>query len=286
MRDHLESQLRAVLHDEAARVPSSSTDRLTRLHYHPRASRLRPPVAVGALAGAVGTAGAVVAVISLGAGASNAFAGWTATPTIPSPQQLAAAGQDCQQRSPIAGLPLKLTDTRGPFTFSVYADSTSSAICISGPSFTSVSGSISTAPAGIPDGSVQLSSSHQTNRDGQGYSFADGHTGAGVSAVALTLDDGAAVQATVDNGWFVAWWPGAHVVKSAQITTPSGVKTQTFDSRHESPCGPKLCTGGGVAINGNGPVSGHVHGSSSSSSAGGPGRPGAPMTSFGVSQQR
>ena len=31
----------------------------------------------------------------------------------------------------------------------------------------------------------------------------------------LILDDGTNVQATVANGWFVAWWPGAQDVKSA-----------------------------------------------------------------------
>jgi hypothetical protein len=134
-----------------------------------------------------------------------------------------------------------------------------------------------------------MSSSHQTNRDGQAYSFADGHTGADVSAVALTLDDGTNVKATVDNGWFVAWWPSAHEVKSAEVTSPSGVKTQTFDLRRESPCGPNPCTGGGVTINGNGPVSGHAGGSfssSGSSSGGGTGGargPSTPASSFNVS---
>ena len=43
------------------------------------------------------------------------------------------------------------------------------------------------------------------------------------------LSDGRAVQATVGNGWFVAWWPGDQGIKSAQLTTPAGVKTQTFN---------------------------------------------------------
>jgi hypothetical protein len=207
---------------------------------------------MGALAGAAGT---VVAVVSLGAGASSAFAGWTPTPTPPSPGQLANAYQDCNAKSPVAGLPLRLTDTRGPFTFAVYADSTSSAICISSPSFTSVSGSSSSVPASIPAGKVLLSTSHTTNRDGQAYSFGDGHTGAGVSAVTLVLDDGTKVEATVANGWFVAWWPGGHEVKTADIATPEGVKTQTFDLNHESPCGAMPCTGGGIETNSSGPVS-------------------------------
>lgn len=265
MTDQLESDLRAALRERASRVPATSIARLTSAEYHPRTRGLRPPLAIGALGGAAGAAGAVALVVSLGAGASNAFAGWTPAPTPPSPAQLAAAKVDCKARSPIAGLSLKLTDARGPFTFSIYADRDSSATCISGPSFTAVSDSMSSAPANVPAGRVLLSASHLTNRDGQAYSFADGHTGAGVSGVTLILDDRTNVQATVANGWFVAWWPSAHAVKAVDIVTPAGVKTQTFDLRHESPCGAKLCTGGGVGLNSNGPVSRQAGGSASNS---------------------
>lgn len=268
MTKQLESDLRATLRGRAAQVPATSIARLTQLDYDPRTRGLRPPLALGALAGAAGTAGAVVALVSLGAGASNAFAGWTPAPTLPSPSQLAAANVDCKTQSPVKGLPLQLSDTRGPFTFSVYADSNSSVTCISGPPFTAVSGSMSSAPANVPAGHVMLSTSHLTNRDGQAYSFADGHTGAGVNGVTLVLDNGTKVQATAANGWFVAWWPSAHEVRSADITTPAGVNTQTFDVSHESPCGAKLCTGGGVGLNSSGPVSRQAGGSSSSTSSG------------------
>lgn len=227
MTEQLESDLRATLRERAARVPATSTARLIHLDYHPRTRGLGPRAAIGALAGTAGAAGAVVAVVSLGTGASNAFAGWTPAPTPPSPAQLMSAKVGCKAQAPIAGLPLKLTDTRGPFTFSVYADSNSSATCISGPSFTAVSGSVSSTPANVPAGHVLLSTSHLTNRDGQAYSFADGHTGAGVSGVALILDDGTKVQATVANGWFVAWWPSAHEVKTADSTTPAGSRRRT-----------------------------------------------------------
>jgi hypothetical protein len=269
MTTQLEFDLRATLRQRAAEVPAASTDRLTRLDYHPRTLGLRPPLAIGAVGLALAvSAGAVVALVSLGAGASNAFAGWTPAPTPPSPSQLAAANVDCKAQSPVGGLPLKLTDTRGPFTFSVYADSSSSVTCISGPAFTAVSGSMSSAPANVPAGQVMLSTSHLTNRDGQAYSFADGHTGAGVNGVTLILDDGTKVQATAANGWFVAWWPSAHEVRSADITTPTGVHTQSFDVSHESPCGARLCTGGGIGLNSSGPVSRQAGGSSNSTSSG------------------
>jgi hypothetical protein len=286
MTDQLETELRAALRERASQIPTASIARLTHLDYHPRTRRLRPPVAIGALATAAGTAGAVAVVISLSAGASNAFAGWTPTPTRPAPDQLAAASADCQTQSPVAGLPLKLADTRGPFTFAVYADANSSATCIKGPSFTSVSSNTTSAPIDVPAGHIFLSSSHATNSGGA-YSFADGRTGAGVNAVTLVLDDGTNVQATVANGWFVAWWPGASSVKSADITTPAGTTNQTFDLGHASPCGAVPCagnssgSGGGSAsaVGGGGPVS-----ASGSSSVVGPAAGNAPhqRSAFGT----
>ena len=254
MTDQLEAQVRAALRERAAQVPTASMARLTHLDYHPRTRRLRPPLAIGALTTAAG-AGTVAVIVSLTAGASNAFAGWTPTPTTPSPGQLANAQASCEGgKSPIAGLPLKLADTRGPFTFSVYASDTSSATCISGPSFTAVSGSMASAPVNVPSGQVVLSSEHQTNRSGQAYSFAEGRTGAGVSGVTLTLDDGTKVQATVGGGWFVAWWPGAREIKSADLATPTGTETQTFNLSPEIPCrADQRCSGDTNAVGGGGP---------------------------------
>jgi hypothetical protein len=283
MTEQLETKLRAALRERAAQIPTASIARLTHLDYHPRTRRLRPPVAIGALATAAGTAGAVAVVISLSAGASNAFAGWTPTPTRPAPDQLAAASADCQTQSPVAGLPLKLADTRGPFTFAVYADANSSATCIKGPTFTSVSSNTTSAPIDVPVGHIFLSSSHATNSGGA-YSFADGRTGAGVNAVTLILDDGTNVQATVANGWFVAWWPGVHDVKSADITTPAGTTNQTFDLGHASPCGAVPCAGGasgsgGGSASGSGGSGASGSGGGSASAVGG----GGPVSASGSS---
>ena len=243
MTEQLESELRAALRERADQVPAASIARLTHVDYHPRTRRLRQPLAIGALASAAGAAGAAAIVISLSAGASNAFAGWSPRPTPAAPDQLAAASADCQTQSPIAGLPLKLADTRGPFTFSVYADSTSSSTCIKGPTFTAVASTATSTPISVPAGHIMLSSSHASNQGGA-YSWADGRTGDGVSAVTLTLDDSTTVQATVANGWFVAWWPGSQSVKSAAVTTPSGTSTQTFDLPNGGPCGSLPCPGG------------------------------------------
>jgi len=275
MNDQLESDLRTALEERASLVPDASVVRLTAVDYHPRRSRLRPPVAIGATATAGAAAGAAALVISLGAGATNAFAGWTPKPTLPAPGQVQAAQASCESgQSPVAGLPLKLADTRGPFTFSVYADSQTSASCIKGPSFTAVTTNTSSAPVSVPDGQIQLWSAHPPPHANQPYSFAEGRTGAGVSGVTLVLDDGTTVQATVGNGWFVAWWPGDHNVRSGRIATPAGVKTQSFGL---PPVGPPPA-GGGVSGSAGGSVA--RGGVSSGGAVGG----GQSEESFGISQ--
>jgi hypothetical protein len=275
MTEQLEAEVRAALHERAAQVPAARIARLTHTDYHPRTRRLgpprrvRPPLAIGALTTAAGTAGAVAVIVSLTAGASNAFAGWTAKPTPPTPGQLAGARASCEtSQSPISGLPLKLADTRGPYTFAIYADSNSSAACIKGPSFVAVSASVASSAVNVPAGQILLSTSHQTDRGGDGYSFADGRTGAGVSGVTLTLDDGTNVQATVGAGWFVAWWPSGHPIKSAELTTPTGIVNQTFNLSPEIPChlAPRCSSsvsevgGGGPAAGGGTSVSGFASG--------------------------
>ena len=198
----------------------------------------------------------VAVVISLGAGASNAFAGWTAKPTKAAPGQLAAASAACQQsRSSVAGLPLALADTRGPFTFSVYANSETTAACIQGPSFVSLSESQAGSPVAVPADRVLLSSAHRSERGGRAFGFAYGRTGTGVSAVTLVLDDGTKVQASVANGWFVAWWPSTSQLKAAQLTTAAGASTQPFDL-------PTACN-----TNKDCPNGGSAHGSSAGAGA-------------------
>ncbi len=230
MNEQLESDLREALRARAAQVPDGVAGGLTRLDYRPRTRRVRPPVAIGAVASAAVAAGTLAVVISLGAGASNAFAGWSAKPTKPAPGQLAAASAACQRsQASVAGLPLALADTRGPFTFSVYANSESTAACIEGPSFVLLSQSQASSPVTVPADQVLLSGAHGSERGGHAFGFAFGRTGADVSGVTLVLDDGTKVQATVHNGWFVAWWPNAAQLKSAAVTTPAGVSTQALN---------------------------------------------------------
>lgn len=200
------------------------------------------PLLIGASGvAALSAAGVLAAVLSLTGGTTNAFAGWTPQPTAPSAAQLAAAKEYCDAKVPTPGLPLKLTDTRGPFTFEVFANDTSNDFCITGPSFTNASGWSTSTPLEVPAGNLYLWAEHTTSHAGQSYGFMIACAGDGVSAATLTLEDGTEVTATVHHGWAVAWWPGSHQITSAQLTTPSGSKTQTFPL---TPCGLHNCSGG------------------------------------------
>ena len=58
--------------------------------------------------------------------------------------------------------------------------------------------------------------------------FVVGDAGSAVSAVTLDLGDGTNVGATVQNGYYAAWWPSDSAITSAQVTSPAGVATVTF----------------------------------------------------------
>jgi hypothetical protein len=154
-----------------------------------------------------------------------------------------------------------LTDVRGPFTTILFENGSAGASCFTSSSFTtvnqvsttgtsgdgvmrsgvSVHGASSGSGAAPATGSVTSGSSVDhtasgdltqvvqdhlsTSADGA-YTFVDGRTASGVSAVTLLAADGQAVVATVSNGWFVAWWPGSASATSAQVTTPSGTTSE------------------------------------------------------------
>src|SRR5439155_9315762 len=161
--------------------------------------------------------------------------------TTPTRAQLAAAETYCADNVPFPGLPLKLTDTRGPFTFEVYSDDNSNDFCTTGPSFRNASGWRTSPPVTVPAGKLYLWAEHTRTDSGSAYGFVIARAGDDVSAATLTLDDGTRVTATVQNGWAVAWWPGSHQLTSAQLTTASGTETQMFPA---SPCGLHNCSGG------------------------------------------
>jgi hypothetical protein len=222
MSDLLERTLRETLADQAARITPEASARLRAVDYHPRSSWLRSRRGLSAL-GAVGLSGAAAAagaVILLGSSAAPAFAGWTRSPTAPLPGQLAAAQQHCRG----SGAPV-LTDTRGPYTASIYADGST---CVDGNGI-EISDTGGGGPtSSIPAGKVQLGGAGESDSDGHALTMVDGHVGAGVTGVTITRSDGSSVQASVKHGWYLAWWPGAEHAVTAKVRSASGTRAQSF----------------------------------------------------------
>jgi hypothetical protein len=70
---------------------------------------------------------------------------------------------------------------------------------------------------------------HLDNGSNGAYTLAEGQIQPSVTGVTLARSDGSDVQASTGGGWFVAWWPGAQDVTSAEITTPSGVSNEPLN---------------------------------------------------------
>jgi hypothetical protein len=224
--------------------------------------------------GALGVSAAVAAIVAvtLGSSAAPAFAAWSPTPTPPAAGQLAAAEQQCSAN---LGTPV-LTDTRGPYTVSIYADATSSHLCLEGASLSIASANSGPTQADVPPGQVQLLGSGIENSSGQSLTLVDGRIGAGVTSVTIDRSDGGSVQATVSGGWYLAWWPGTARATTADVTTAAGEATQQFPSTPQGPGAPGCPAGAHCS-------SGNSFGSSAGSSSGG-GSTDKGQTTVGASQ--
>jgi hypothetical protein len=157
------------------------------------------------------------------------------------------------------------TDVRGPFTLEIYQDGDAHATCLTGPSITVVSESSPTgrstsasqrgSGSGGKDGGRSSSLetgtgswslvtgtgndgtsgeiddvvvTHLTSTSQGPYTFVEGRAEPGVAGVTIVRSDGEHVQATSDNGWFLAWWPGTEAATSAEITTSAGVTSEVL----------------------------------------------------------
>jgi hypothetical protein len=262
MNRQLEDDLGAAFSKRASDIPTAASERLRRIDYHPRTSRISTRLTLGALVGVAATTIAVVSVFVLG-GAPAAFAGWTASPTPAASGQTATATSNCQAQlaalpntSPVNGWSAVATDVRGPYSLTIYQGDGVDATCLTGPSLTIVSsndgigvarsagvgmgsgngarvgGSFSNMVGVIGSGSIEQhpSVAHMTSASQGALTVVYGQVAADVTAVTLVRSDGVDVQASTGNGWFVAWWPGSQDATSAEITTPSGVSTQTLNT--------------------------------------------------------
>jgi hypothetical protein len=58
-----------------------------------------------------------------------------------------------------------------------------------------------------------------------GYEDVHGLAGSNVTAVTFEFADGSSVEATIQNGWYFAWWPGDSWPSTVQVTADSQTTT-------------------------------------------------------------
>jgi hypothetical protein len=140
------------------------------------------------------------------------------------------------------------TDVRGPYVLEALASGSMSATCLTGPSVTSVSfgsgsGSLSSSgtssgvdPGGTSsttnyasgDAVTQLTLSSLDTDNGAPFDTLEGAVSPGVTAVSIALSDGQSIQATINGGLVLAWWPNGSKPVTAQVTTAAGTTTQSL----------------------------------------------------------
>ena len=116
----------------------------------------------------------------------------------------------------------------GPYTAAIYAQSNTTGVCLAGNGISMSSTSTSGQPATMPADKIEFGGGGVRDSAGDQLTLADGRIGPGVTAVTIQLSDGTSVQATVGNGWYLAWWPGNVSATEAQVTTASGTNDVTY----------------------------------------------------------
>jgi hypothetical protein len=268
MTDQFEQNLREAFSYRDAQLDTNAIARLRAHDYRSRQHRVRRLPAFGAL-GATGLAAAAGVIVALGSSAAPAFAGWHAKPTTPAAGQLNQAAQTCGQG---LGSPA-LTDSRGPYTASIYAQSDMSDLCLTGNGISMDSSWTSRQPPSLAPDGVQYGGGGMRDSAGNALTVSYGRTGDAVTGVTIELSDGSSVQATVSNGWFLAWWPGSVSAKQAEITTATGTNTVTYPATPtltcptQAPCSVGYGYGGGGKGAGNSSMT--TRGSANTSMGGG-----------------
>ena len=167
----------------------------------------------------------------LGAGPSQAFAGWRATPTAPRAGEISTAESACPARTT-----LLVADIRGPFSLLLYLTSPETgdpagAVIACLPELNSQSfvgvpvQDVAPGAVAVADIETDYASFAGAPVRGSAYTYIVGQVGTAVTGVTLDLQDGTQVQATATNGWFAAWWPGQQGATNAQVLTSTGSVT-------------------------------------------------------------
>lgn len=202
------------------------------------------------LAAAAAAATVVISVAALPSPQARA-AGWLARPTAAAGAARAALETDCQARMD-SGADGVLVEARGRSNLTVLGD-TSMCLNATGPGipFELITGGRSLLPAADPAPDqvqvVQAGSlgSVSVARPGEGpgeaapsggYMGVIGRVGANVTGIVIHAADQPDITASIQNGWFAAWWPSIQDATSMTVTTAAGSHSQSLElSLHWDP---------------------------------------------------
>lgn len=288
MSDLVEQELREAFAARVEVVVPRIVDRLSCVDFQPRRTQRRLLAKIGAAGGLV-TTGAVAAVLVLGGGAPEAFAGWTAVPARVTAASLATARQACGIAHTA---PVLAAESRGPFVAVVFIHRDNPWQCITRgktalmkttteypaglyeplpadkittPSlaFTGYTASAKRRIAELTAAEDRLFRKHEAGPatykiDDRIYAIktgpdgllsVTGTAGKGVRAVRFVLADGEIVTATVQDGWYEAWWPGSAKPGAAKavrvmITTLAGSRSTKIIYELFPDIGPEHCARG------------------------------------------
>lgn len=248
----LSSDVAVSFDQRAALVDPASTGRIL-AHVADARPRSRHRFAlVGSAVGAAGIGAIAAAAVTL-SGATPAFAGWTATPS-PAGDASSATTNCTNQLASMRGGPGSVTwtptvtDVRGPYVLEALASGSMSATCLTGPGVTSVNfggrggslsasgtssgvdpgGTSSTTNYAAGDAVTELTLSSLDTRNGAPFDTLEGSVSPGATSVSLEMSNGQSIQATVNDGLVLAWWPNGNRPVTAQVTSASGTTTQSL----------------------------------------------------------
>ncbi|MCY1139067.1 hypothetical protein OWR29_13805 [Actinoplanes sp. Pm04-4] len=162
---------------------------------------------------------------------------WTATPkAVPDADALAqarqcAAGWSDGRPAPTAA-DIVLSERRGTATLLLVKNGAELTSCfVLDPAQGPAGGDLLDTSAEPPAAGRVLNDSMGATEGSQGwYSSLIGRAGAGVEKVEIELPDGTKVRASLKNGWWAAWWPGAEGGKAdgVKIVVDADGKTRSF----------------------------------------------------------
>lgn len=229
---------------------------------HP-ALRRRRPVAPWLAGFAAVAAAMVIGAIVLRP--PSVLASWTREPTSSERQALGDATEDaCRNQAAtrirvggeagwpddpgmeqMRGLPLVAYDRRGEASAALFADlerrtiAACSIIPVAGqPSYIELSAGTHIIPEDFGSASIWMAASGSNSDYGSHWEIA-GRVAAGVEKLVIVRSDGEQVTATIDDGWFLAWWPSRSEPVQLEVTVGDDAETidlgDQFD-RGEPPC--------------------------------------------------